>query len=86
MATALSTINKFVIKKKTGENDRIFGRSVLLHYSSRMPSVSIDWAPAVISISQKGAFWSSRHTVNFELCSQKPERMVNINVSMQSQA
>lgn len=26
MATALSTINKFVIRKKTGENGRIFGR------------------------------------------------------------
>lgn len=29
MATALRTIGKFVIKKKVGENDQIFGRCVI---------------------------------------------------------
>lgn len=31
MATALQTIGKFIVKKKVGEQDQIFGRCVTVH-------------------------------------------------------
>ena len=49
LATALSTIGKFTVKVKVGEEKRIFGRRVLAAGNARPASSHADAAPAGLS-------------------------------------